>query len=503
MKISHYNINLKDWEFEFQQRNSHPILMADQWCRSLYSNFKDEINLPVPRYNYLITGLSRGYLPRKQKTKVIYELKKAVTEPNYLRYLYSTTHKRVRDLEKISHKINQRLAIVGTSGDKMADMWQEFNRVLMTVIPWFYIPWYVIEYNLLTDQIKNRLGKYETKIGQITDINNALIVLVFPVKKVFFHTEQDDFYKLVECAKHTKNFVSDEVFLKIANAYLKKYAWTTTYLFLPLEPLTLRKLIQNIEQAIKDNGLETYQIQRSQNLKNKRLYNSLIKKVKSDKKLIQNIEAAQRFGWLLSWSVEKSLIITAGLIPWYKSIAKQLKIKYSRLTLLTYTEILGGLRDGLKVKEAELKKRETAYVFLIKQGKTTLVTGQVAKKLTKYIDKGVHIKEVGTNNISGQPTSPGKTQGRVRVVMLAKDSHNIKKGEVLVCSMTSPDYVPAMKRAVAILTDEGGLLCHAAIVSRELGKPCIVGIKNVSRVLKNGDLVEVDADKGIVKILKK
>ena len=68
--------------------------------------------------------------------------------------------------------------------------------------------------------------------------------------------------------------------------------------------------------------------------------------------------------------------------------------------------------------------------------------------------------------------------------------------------MTTPDFVPAMRKAAAIITNEGGITCHAAIVSRELGKPCITGTKIASKVLKDGDMVEVDAEKGIVRIMK-
>jgi pyruvate,water dikinase len=68
--------------------------------------------------------------------------------------------------------------------------------------------------------------------------------------------------------------------------------------------------------------------------------------------------------------------------------------------------------------------------------------------------------------------------------------------------MTTPNYLIAMKRAVAFVTDEGGITCHAAIVAREMQKPCIIGTKIATQVLKDGDLVEVDANKGIVKIIK-
>ncbi|MBI1935587.1 hypothetical protein HYS31_04040 [Candidatus Woesearchaeota archaeon] len=68
--------------------------------------------------------------------------------------------------------------------------------------------------------------------------------------------------------------------------------------------------------------------------------------------------------------------------------------------------------------------------------------------------------------------------------------------------MTSPWYVPIMEKAAAIVTDEGGITCHAAIISREMSKPCIIGTKFATKVLKNGDLVEVDATKGIIKRIK-
>ena len=82
-----------------------------------------------------------------------------------------------------------------------------------------------------------------------------------------------------------------------------------------------------------------------------------------------------------------------------------------------------------------------------------------------------------------------------------RDIAKIKKGEILVAPKITPKYVPAMEKAIAIITDEGGLLSHAAIVSREMGIPCVVGTKIATQVLKDGDRVEVDANKGIVRKL--
>jgi len=75
------------------------------------------------------------------------------------------------------------------------------------------------------------------------------------------------------------------------------------------------------------------------------------------------------------------------------------------------------------------------------------------------------------------------------------------KGEVLVTTMTSPEFVPAMHKAIAIVTDEGGVLCHAAIVSREMNKPCIIGTRIATKVLRDGDFVEVNTKEGYIMVI--
>jgi len=109
-------------------------------------------------------------------------------------------------------------------------------------------------------------------------------------------------------------------------------------------------------------------------------------------------------------------------------------------------------------------------------------------------------KEEGEREIlvKGLGASPGIGSGKVKIISSAEELDKIKEGDVLVTVMTNPDMVPAMKRASAIVTDEGGMTCHAAIVSRELGIPCIVGTQNATKVLKDNMEVTVDGTRGIV-----
>ncbi|MBD3359831.1 MAG: phosphoenolpyruvate synthase, partial [Candidatus Buchananbacteria bacterium] len=104
--------------------------------------------------------------------------------------------------------------------------------------------------------------------------------------------------------------------------------------------------------------------------------------------------------------------------------------------------------------------------------------------------------------LKGQTAQPGKVKGIVKLVLGAQHIKKIQDGDILVAVATSPQLLPAMKKATAFITDIGGITSHAAIVSREMNKPCIVGTKNASQVLNDGMEIEVNADKGIVRILK-
>ena len=121
-------------------------------------------------------------------------------------------------------------------------------------------------------------------------------------------------------------------------------------------------------------------------------------------------------------------------------------------------------------------------------------------KITRHvIKKGIIYKQ---KQFKGTVAREGfkKIRGIVRVVLDKKDFSKFKKGEILVTDETDASFLPLMKKAKAFITDEGGILCHAAIVAREMKKPCVVGTKIASRVLKTGDVVEISID-GTVRIL--
>jgi len=114
------------------------------------------------------------------------------------------------------------------------------------------------------------------------------------------------------------------------------------------------------------------------------------------------------------------------------------------------------------------------------------------------VKKFIDIESNETTEIRGTPAFSGKVRGVVKIVKHPNDISKVEIGDILVAQMTLPSFISAMNKAVAFVTDEGGITCHAAIIAREMKKPCVIGTKIATKVLKDGDRVEVDANKGIV-----
>lgn len=151
-----------------------------------------------------------------------------------------------------------------------------------------------------------------------------------------------------------------------------------------------------------------------------------------------------------------------------------------------------------KINPAKLKNRRKS-ILILEKGRVKIVTGGRAAAWFKIFTEAIE----GPAVIRGRTAYPGKARGGVKIIFYKKDLAKLKKGDILVSPMTEVDFVPYLKKAAAIVTDEGGFTCHAAIISREMKIPCIVGTRVATKVLKDGDYVEVDANKGIVRILKK
>ena len=186
-----------------------------------------------------------------------------------------------------------------------------------------------------------------------------------------------------------------------------------------------------------------------------------------------------------------------------QEIARRLFVSVNQLRSLTQQETLdclSGKKDIHKI--LAVKRVVSGWGWSLDMSKRIPFSPKEAEKLFRFIEK--YVKHVqGGDERKGTCASPGKAVGKIRIVPSPADNDKVKEGDILVSYTTTTDYLPAMKRAAAIITEVGGLTCHAAVVSREFGIPCIVALANAMKNLKDGDLVEVNANEGTIKLINK
>lgn len=182
-----------------------------------------------------------------------------------------------------------------------------------------------------------------------------------------------------------------------------------------------------------------------------------------------------------------------------KEIAKRVNLSLKQLRFILPEEMKELLLEG-KIDLEEINKRTKFCVYYTTKGQEFILTNEKAQKIAEKVQTIKIDKDL--KELHGQVACPGLVKGKVKIIIRDFDMYKMKKGDILVSIATDPDIVPAMKKASAIVTEQGGVTSHAAIVSRELGIPCIIGTKIATKILKDNDSVEVNATKGIVKILE-
>ena len=160
--------------------------------------------------------------------------------------------------------------------------------------------------------------------------------------------------------------------------------------------------------------------------------------------------------------------------------------------VLSEAELIELTEMGKRIQNHYNAPQDTEWAFY----DNTLYMLQ-SRPITTLDENG---SEVGDREVivRGLGASPGMASGTVKIIKKIDELDKIKDGDIMVTTMTTPDMVPAMKRSSGIITDEGGITCHAAIISRELGIPCVVGTGNATEVLKENSKVTIDGKKGLV-----
>ena len=386
-------------------------------------------------------------------------------------------------------------------------LWTLYNKFMLAYIDEF-APALIIEAfePYTTDTFIKQISHRDSEIF------HELSILQQPLVKSFMVNQRIDFLKIcleifknqrsISCFKknkinidkisknfptiHKKIIKHSNDFFWLKNNYKDIYFLGPDYFLNLIKKEIKAKSREQIKNELKKLQLGPLELKKKKN--------GIIQKLKLNNKIVLTYKLLEE---LSQWQDErKRMTLIAGfyLNLFLKRIAQVKKLPLAIVQYLHPAEIKNLLIENKLIDKKIIKERRRLSVWVGINNKEFWVTGKQAKKIQKIIFKN---KTISQKSITGIPASPGTVMGKARIVLDPKKD-KFYKDEILITSMTRPEYLPLMRKAKAIVTNEGGITCHAAVVSREFGIPCVVGTKIATRKIKNGDEIEVRAHRGII-----
>ena len=278
---------------------------------------------------------------------------------------------------------------------------------------------------------------------------------------------------------------------------LNKYFWIKSNYHV-YKRLSREELTAEARKFIREKNLATL-IERKKNAAHAHTINKqrLINKLKISRGLRNILRISELFSKIQDR--RKECVLRNNTL-FYEALGRLIKKQHLDKKIAFYI-VHAEFFKLLKNKKINWKKVadrcNKGNLMLYYNGISSEITYNEIPKLVKLGNLFPNLSD--TTELKGSPAFAGLVKGKIMVLHNTKEIAKFTAGCVLVANQTTPEFVLAMKKAVAIITDQGGITSHAAIISRELKIPCIVGVKNATKLLKDGDVVEVDAGKGIVR----
>lgn len=417
--------------------------------------------------------LGRGYL------KVVLD------DPEKLEDILSRIRKSADELIKLSHQIGKK-KIDSLDKKETIDILKDYHKLHHSLWSLGMVPNVLeMQQSFLTDYLKKYLKKKGLSNEELLDVFQ---VLVLPREKSMAQKQEFD---MLELAKKGDR--------KALKRHHEKYKWLT---FGWIGPDADYSFFENQFNDLTKNKLATRKLEEffarhDRLLENKDKY---IKKLSITPEYQELFRLQEELLFLKAHRMDALYFSYSSLWPILKKIAKDNHLSMKQIYGLYIPELIKSLESG----KFDVNKINDVLNYSVRYYdgvNTKLYTGAKARKVVSRV-KSFLITEKFKDFFTGECAWPGRVKGVVKIINQASEMDKLQKGEILVSNITDPSLLPAMKKASAFVTNSGGLTCHAAIVARELKIPCVVGTRIATQTLKDGDMVEVDARQGIVRIIK-
>ncbi|MFA6098893.1 MAG: PEP-utilizing enzyme [Patescibacteria group bacterium] len=347
---------------------------------------------------------------------------------------------------------------------------------------------------------EQELQKLLRQHQRVSDTEEIVEIIFSPEKKNAVISEHENLLKLAVWTKSQPR-LKQAAIGRLINLHWQKYRWLPCY-DINDKPWTREYFMSELNKLLRKN-IASLKLELSQLRKRfpyrQRMFKKILHELYPTPRQRELLIMAHEMSFIKDQRDDYRRLGSHNIQPLYHELARRAGVTIKEITHLIRKEMIAYLTQGkLPVDKTVLKTRVKAYGLLRKHGgEVVVMQGPELKKMIKQELGGQCIHE--TRILHGMAGSPGQVVGSAQVIYTKHDLRKIRQGDIMIAVTTHPDFVPAMRKCRAIVTDEGGITCHAAIVARELKKPCIVGTKTATSVLKDGDRVEVDAKLGVVK----
>lgn len=297
---------------------------------------------------------------------------------------------------------------------------------------------------------------------------------------------------------------------ELINNHIEKYSWIKGPVEFEDTAFTKGDYIERLDNLantnIEDKIKNINNVRESNDIE----YKEILEKYEFTSKAQKLIKAIRDFIFLRTYTTEYSdHLFYVGRHTILKEISNRISLNNQDLIMLNDKEILSILKNQGDISNETkiiLEKRKKGFAMVWLNGNIQTIFGDKSIEIQDDIAKVYKISEEkehisNAKVISGSIANRGKVKGIARVLNTYRDIYKVKKGDIIVATMTTPDYVSAMEKAAGFITDEGGITCHAAILSREFNVHCIVGTINGTKEIKDGQMIELDGYHGKVYIL--
>lgn len=473
------------WQYIVNRREA---LLLRSITDSSNPSFKRITGLGIPRQYSLRTSTGPYFRPESE-----FKVLRRKFELGGLRVIKNFRNRLVQYLTQLDD-ISDKLSRVHPEGLNQKELYRQLNLFLRAVLrATNFLDSVAIADKILSEMLVKSLPDAPAATKQ-----QWLYDLTFPSQEDVYLQEQRDFYRLASMrhkSAYTKNL----------KRHLQMYAWIGTRGWWFNEAWSQGGLDERVRALLAKSSnprKDLVEVQRSR----RHILEQAAKlrrklKIKLSSSTAKLAKLCAEFAYLrvwrsaiiyrAGWRVEELLAEPLRRIGWpadylpYVSWHELLHIAKATRAVVTAQELVQRRKFN-----ATLWWRTRLYILSGRQWEKAVTTKIIGRNIKK------------TSEVRGVTAFRGKVTGRAVLVLSTKDLWAVKRGDIMVAVMTFPQFVPAMEKAAAFVTDEGGILCHAAIVSREMKKPCIIGTKMATKLFKTGDLIEVDAHSGVVRRIK-